>query len=243
MLPVIQIGAVAIQTRGLVLLLAFWLSMTLVERLARQEGLDEDPLWNGAITGVVAGLIGARLAYAAQFSDLFLAEPLALFSLSFQSMAWGAGALVGALAAWFVLRRSGMPLWRVADLLAPALALFWALAAFSAFLSGDAYGRPAAGPWAISLWDAARHPVQLYEVAAGLAVMALLLYLRRRTPYPGWLARVGILALALTRLFVEGFRGDPEVIGDGIRLAQIAALAVALVALWSLRPAPKVERA
>ncbi len=35
--------------------------------------------------------------------------------------------------------------------------------------SGDAFGAPSSLPWAIELWGAARHPVQIYEaVAAGL---------------------------------------------------------------------------
>lgn len=234
MLPVINLGGVALQTRGLVLLLGVWLALWVTERFGRRHGLDGDVIWNFGLLVILAGLAGARLAFALQYLESYSREPLALFSLSLQSMAWAEGVVIGLGAGLLYLRRKQVALAQVADALAPAVALLWAMAGFGALLSGDAYGRLTTMPWGIVLWAGYRHPVQLYEVLAGGAVALVLAWAWPRAPYPGWVALVGAALLGVARLFVEGFRGDPAVLAGGLRVAQLWSLAVALLALWGL---------
>ncbi len=234
MLPVLNVGGLAFQTRGLVLLVGFALAIWIADDFARRRSLREDLMSNAGLVALLAGLLGARLAFALQHFESYWQQPAALFSLTVQGMAWPEGMLIAALAAYLYLQRQGAPLPDVADALVPALAAFWAMAALSAFLSGDAYGQPTTIPWAVYLWGTFRHPVQLYELMAGGVILLALSALWPRAPYPGWISLVGLALLGAARLLVEGFRGDPAVLTGGVRVAQLWALALTLLALWLL---------
>jgi prolipoprotein diacylglyceryltransferase len=121
-----------------------------------------------------------------------------------------------------------------ADAMAPGLALMQAIAALGAFLTGEAYGSPSSLPWAVQIWGAARHPVQLYEAAVALGVLGVLWYVRMRKPYAGFVFGLCVLLMAMGRLFVEAFRGNPAVLAGGFRTTQVISFGVAVVALAAL---------
>jgi phosphatidylglycerol---prolipoprotein diacylglyceryl transferase len=233
MMPVLNIGGLAIQSRGLLLVLAMALSLWVAERFARQGSVREELVSTAGITGLLVALVAARLVYALQHLSSYLRDPAALFSLAPQALAWPEGLLLGLLAAVVYLHRQQVAPAPAADAFVPALAAFWLVAGLGAFLSGDAYGQPTTLPWGVYLWGDYRHPVQLYETVAGALVLLLLARLVPRAPYPGWLALVGIALLGAARLFVEGFRADAALLA-GLRVAQLWSLALVLLSLWVL---------
>lgn len=234
MYPVLNLGGAALQLRGLLLLLGFWAALAVAEHFARRRGIDGDIVWNAGLLGLGGAIVGARLAYVAQNLALYRDAPLAVLSLSLQSLAWTEGLLVGALIAYIYLQRTALPLADLLDAAAPGVALFAAAAAVGALLSGDAYGTRSTLPWAIFLWNDLRHPVQGYEALAALGALGLLAWWWPRAPYPGWVALVGTALLAAGRLVIERFRADPATVAGGVRVAQLWALALLLVALWAL---------
>lgn len=234
MLPVLNIAGLALQARGVVLLIGFWLALSIGERFARRRRPDGDVIWNAGSIALGAGFLGARLAYAAQNPGAYARHPLALLALSIQSMAWTEGALIGVVAVVAYLRSRRVALADAADVLMPAAAMLWAVAGLSALFSGDAYGRATTMPWSVVLWNEYRHPVQLYELFAGAAILLVLALLWDRAPYRGWIALLGLALLGLARLLVEGFRGDPAVVAGGLRVTQLWALGLTLLAIWGL---------
>ena len=71
----------------------------------------------------------------------------------------------------------------ILDVLAPAACVFGMGLALSDLLSGNNFGTPTTLPWAINLWGALRHPVQMYEfIALGVVLMALVWVDRRNWP-------------------------------------------------------------
>lgn len=231
MLPVLRVGPVALQTRGLVLLLAFWLGLHITDRAARRLGLDADDFWNAGFMALLAGLGGARLLYALRLWDVYAESPRLLFSPNIRDMDWHAGALIGAVVFVVWLKRMRVPLARAADAVIIGAAVAWALAGFSAFLSGDAFGTPTQLPWGVVLWGVKRHPVQLYESVAGLAIAGLLWHWLPTRRFDGWLALVGLALLATARLFIETFRATESVLPGGIRAVQFGAWLVLLATL------------
>jgi prolipoprotein diacylglyceryltransferase len=98
--------------------------------------------------------------------------------------------------------------------------------------SGTAFGRPTNLPWGIDLWNATRHPTQIYELLAALVIFGLLWF--RKTN--GLAGSDLLLFAALTagaHLFLEAFRGDSILIFDGLRLAQVVAWMVLAVSLFA----------
>ena len=142
-----------------------------------------------------------------------------------------------AVAGWYVYRHR-LPLVKVLDAIAPGVLVGIAIADVAALLTGRNAGLPAPQgvPWAVSLWGVPRHPVQIYEALAALAVAALALWMIARGSRPGAAALVALCGYGLSRWLLEPFRA-PEasvtVLG-GLRLAQVVGLAVALIALWGL---------
>ena len=108
----------------------------------------------------------------------------------------------------------------------------------AALLTGRNAGAPAALPWAVSLWGVPRHPVQLYEALAALAVAGLALWMIARGSRPGSAALVALCGYGLSRWLLEPFRA-PEasvtVLG-GLRLAQVVGLALAVDRAVGTRP-------
>lgn len=231
MLPVLNVGPVALQTRGLVLLAAFWFGLYVTDRAARRLNLDPDDFWNAGFMALLVGIFSARAAYAIRFWNVYAHSPRLLVSPNIRDMDWRVGALVGALVFGVWLMHMRVPLRRAADALVVGGAVAWALAGLSAFLSGDAFGTPTHLPWGVVLWGVKRHPVQLYESVAGVAIAAMLWAWLPRRRFDGWLALVGVALLAGARMLIETFRATQTVLPGGFRAVQFAAWLILLAAL------------
>lgn len=234
MLPILNLGGLALPMREVVIVVSFWLALDLLERLAFRQGLDQSVFANFGLWSIIASLLGARFAYAASYVESFMRQPFGLLSLSTQSMAWTEGAVIGLLVGLFYLYRKQIALPAALDILMPVLALLWAMFGLATFFSGDGYGTTTSLPWGIYLWEEVRHPVQLYQVLAGAMIMLILIRALPQAPYTGWNALIGLTLLGMSIIFIEGFRGNPALTSDGLRISQLWALAITMMALWRL---------
>jgi phosphatidylglycerol:prolipoprotein diacylglycerol transferase len=101
------------------------------------------------------------------------------------------------------------------DIAAPAFALYWFFARLGCFSGGCCYGRPAEGLWWAVTFPAGHsyagipiHPTQLYEAFGMLAILALLLGLRKVPAFEGALIWVFLATYGLLRFVIEFYRGD-----------------------------------
>ena len=186
------------------------------------------------LLGLVVGIVGARLWYALRFIEVYLENPLSLFSLNPSTLASGEGLLTGLLAAWIYGQRKGLPLWSTLDTLAPGLAVFGIAVGFSHLSSGDAFGAPTSLPWAIELWGEVRHPSQIYEILLAALIFFILWRARTWELFPGFTIFSWVAMTATARLFLEAFRGDSVIILGSLRSAQVISLAILLGAMWGL---------
>ena len=91
MLPVIQIGPLAVQTAGLVLVVGFWLAVELAGREARRLGLEPGVIQNAGLYAVLSGIVAARLAYVVQHWPIYRENLLGIVSLNPQTLTPAAG--------------------------------------------------------------------------------------------------------------------------------------------------------
>jgi prolipoprotein diacylglyceryl transferase len=234
MLPILQIGPLAIQLPGLLLLVGVWLATLLVDREAPRFDLRADRLNNMVFISLIAGILGARLGYALRFIDIYLKEPLSLFSLNPSTLAQTEGLVVGLIVALIYGQRQKLPLWRSLDALVPSLALFTIFRGLSHLSSGDAFGAPSSVPWSIELWGSSRHPSQLYEILAGIVIFLAVQGLKRTMPFGGFLFFTWVIMLSASTLFLEAFRGDSVIILGSIRSAQVLNLLILLASFIGL---------
>jgi prolipoprotein diacylglyceryl transferase len=235
MFPILQIGPLAIQLPGLLILLGVWFGIVAIEREADRLRLDRNGLSNLVFYSLIAGVLGARLGYALRYLEIYLRDPGGLFALNANTMAPIDGVLVGVLVVIVYAQRREFQLWPTLDALTPGLSVFVIGLACAHISSGDAFGSVTSLPWGIELWGAVRHPTQMVELIAALALFAALWRWRRRAPFPGYNTLTWLALYAVTRLILEGLRGDSILIIGGIRSTQVISLGVALAALVSLR--------
>ena len=235
MFPVLQIGSLAIAVPGLALLIGVWVALELAEREAARLTLNPDAVYRLAFGALVAGLIGARLAYVARYLSVYASDPLGIFSLNAATLAPAEGALIGVTAASVYGARRQLPLRATLDALAPALAALAVAVAVAHAASGDAFGAPAQLPWSVFLWGAYRHPSQVYELIAALAVLGLGRRVRALGLFPGFNFLLVVALSAAARIFLEAFRGDSLLIIGGWRAAQVVGLMVLAACLAAMR--------
>ena len=235
MFPFIRLGPFLLQLPGLALLVGIWIGSSLAEKEAARLKLNVAAVYNLIFFGLVAGIVGARLAYAARYLSAYLANPLGLLALTPATLSPNAGLVTGlAVAALFGWRKK-LPLRPTLDALAPGLAAFMVALGVAHLMSGDAFGAPAQLPWSIYLWDDYRHPSQIYETIAALVVFAAAWKRPLGQPGDGINFLLVVALSAAARVWLEAFRGDSVIWPGGFRAAQVVGVVVLAAALWLMK--------
>ncbi len=234
MLPILQIGPLAIRLPGLLLIVGLWLAMMVVEREASRREIQGSLLINLIFIALLAGLIGARLGHALHHLNAYVQNPLALISLNPEALAPLEGVVAAGLAAWVYAQRKGLPLRSTLDALTPGFSVFSVFVGIAHLSSGDAFGAPTELPWAIELWGARRHPSQIYEILAAALILLLVWRSRRWPMFSGFLFLEWLAATALGRLILEVFRGDSLIVLGSLRAAQLTSALILLVSLGAM---------
>jgi phosphatidylglycerol---prolipoprotein diacylglyceryl transferase len=141
---------------GMMLFLAFLLCTWVAGRRAESEGIRWDTIQDLAIWLFLGGLLGARVTYLLQkdpwpstFMDFLMSLP----------RIWEGGiilygSVLGAMASyalgyWLVFRKEGIPTLKLADVIAPSMALGLCLGRIGCFLNGCCYGQVACADCAV----------------------------------------------------------------------------------------------
>ncbi|MCF8042376.1 MAG: prolipoprotein diacylglyceryl transferase [Desulfarculaceae bacterium] len=240
----LRLGPLTIHTYGLMLALGVVLGLLVLRWNARRLGLDPDAVQSEALWLVLAGLAGARLAF-------FLLEPgplwpgLKQFFFIWQGgLVFYGGVIAAGTVAWWRAHRRGWALPTLADLLAPSLALGQALGRVGCFFSGDSYGKPWDGPWAVVFRDphslapkgVPLHPTQLYIASSLLVIFGVLTWLVPRRRFAGQIVLLYGLLHGVARVLIEPLRGDwrGETIVAGLTPTGLFALGLATLCLLGL---------
>ncbi len=242
MFPYLRIGPFLLQLPGLALLLGVWIGISLAEKQALARRMDASAVYNMIFAALVAGVVGARLGYAAQYASIYLDTPLQLFALNPQTLSLPYGLLSAALAAALYGYRQKLPLLPALDVLGVGGAALGVFIGVAHLLSGDAFGSPANLPWAVYLWDEYRHPAQVYEILLALGVLALTLRQSRRNRPAGEVFLLAAAGSAAARLFLEAFRGDSPLTPGGFRIPQLVSLLI-VAAAWTVWPMLSARKA
>ena len=230
--------------RHLILLIAaLWLGLYLSEKRVGRHGISRDALNNIVFYSILGYIVGGRVLFVLANLSAFTQSPLSILSVNVDLFD-----PVGALITLFLVgliygQRQKLPLWSTLDALTPLFAVLAIGLSLSHLAAGTAFGSPTDLPWGIELWNAIRHPTQIYELIAALLIFGFMWFRKTDTQIGSdflWLAAL----TASSHLFLEAFRGDSILIFGGIRLAQLIAwlvLAIALFASESIRPVGKVD--
>ena len=233
----LEIGPLTVYSYGVLLAAAYLLALFYAVRRATAMGLDGDRVLDLGIYIIISALVGAKLLLLIVDFDYFRAQPAELWTLARSGGVFYGGLVVAFLVALWYVRRHHLPVWPIADAIAPGIALGHVVGRFGCLLAGCCYGKPTSLPWGITFSDTfaasnvgtplhvALHPTQLYDGGAELLILLFLLFTekwwRKRSGFTFW---VYILLYAVSRYVVEVFRGDPRGMTLGFSTSQFISL-------------------
>ena len=234
----IRLGTLEIHTYGVLVATGFLTGILTAQRRARQAGFVPDQISDLGVWLIVAAMLGAKLFHIVFFWNDFYEGWQATGWASLRAGFVFYGGFLGAAAGlWAYARRQQLPIWQLADFLAPSVALGHAFGRLGCFFEGCCYGKACHLPWAIHLPNhpSAVHPTQLYEAAGNLVIFAGLSRFYPRRCFAGQVCWLYVLTYGALRFGVEFFRGDYEVhyLG-GLTIAQVIAGGLMLSALAGL---------
>ena len=241
MQPEINLFGLSIQTFGICLGLSFLAAGWLVARRLKELDRNVDFAYEMVFAALIGGIVGAKLWYLAENGG-----PL----LSGTGLTFYGGLFGGALAVLAWAKHRGELDSMLPDIVAPSLALAYAIGRIGCQLAGDGdYGKDWDGPWAMAYpngtvpIDTPVHPTPVYEVIAMLAFTWLLWRLRDRYR-PGTLIAIYVVGSGLERFLVEFVRRNSEV-ALGLTQPQLIAVAMMLAgSAWLVaRRGPLTTRA
>lgn len=223
--------------RHLILMLAaLWIGLSLAEKRARRHGIAAEALANIVYYSAVGYVLGGRMLFILANLPSFTQSPLNIFSIN-PDLFDPSGASVTAVVVGFIYgRRQNLALWSALDALTPLFATLAIGISLMHLAAGTAFGSPTNLPWGIDLWNAMRHPSQIYALVAAVIIFAWI-WFRKTESAPGSEFLLFAALTAGSHLFLEAFRGDSTLILGGVRQGQVFAwiiLALALIASESI---------
>lgn len=245
---VYQLGPLLVTGFGIAMLLTFVIAQIVATAELRRRGREDVvPVMSDlTVAAVIGGLAGAKLYYVVLTGNSIFQRGGFVF--------WGglAGGIVSVIA---VIRWKKLSIASLADPSAIALAAAYAVGRTGCWAVGDDYGRPWTGPLAVSFPNGSppstvRHllndfgvrslagrppdelvsvyPTQLFEVALGLVMFAVLWRLRRHRHREGWLFGLYCVLAGAERFVIEFFRAKDDRFLGALTLAQAIGIAFML---------------
>ena len=212
----------------ILLFIATWIGLTVAEKRTERYGISKDDLNNITYYALIAFIIGGRLSFVLQNIQSFIKSPLGIISINpdiFDPL----GALAVAFIVAFIYgQRRGLLLWNTLDALTPYFAILAIGIGLSHLAAGTAFGKETDLAWGIDLWNATRHPTQIYETLASLLIFGLV-WFQKQNPRSGILFLTYAALTSASALFIQAFRGDSTLIFNGLRQEQVIAWVVLAV--------------
>ncbi len=237
------IGGFTVYTYGLMLALAFFIGILLAYFRAKKVGLPPMIIIDTGIVVLIGSVVGAKLFYVIGHLPEYIENPGRLVDVLRAGGVFQGGLIVAVILSVAYLYWKKQPVWLVADVAAPSIAIGQAIGRIGCFCAGCCYGKPvdqAELPWAVNFPPDAiapsgvfRHPTQLYEMLLMIVVFVLLVLLWRVRKFDGQVFWAYVILYSVVRGgIVEWFRGDhgPVLLGlSGQQLISVFTLIVGIV--------------
>lgn len=249
-----HIGPLPVHWYGILIAVAFIAGLMTATRRGLRDGLSPDAVADLGPWLIVGSIVGARAWHVVSYwREEYAGKPFSeIFMVQHGGLVFYGG-LVGALLTGILYaRRKHLPIWKLADCLAPSVALGSVFGRLGCLMNGCCYGRACSLPWAIhfpsdhATYPQGVHPTEIYDALLNLGFYFFLAWLYRRKKFDGQIFAIYLAGYALLRSFVELFRGDylpRQYLAGWLTPAQVASIGMLLAALalfWVLprRAAP-----
>ena len=230
MYPILfKIGSVTIYSYGMMVAIAFLISVYLASRSIVGVG-DNEKIMDLGLVLLISGIIGARLLYVLIEAEYYRANPLEIVMIWKGGLIFYGGFIVAFVCSWVFLKRNKMPILRTCDHIIPYLALGQAIGRIGCFLNGCCFGKPTNLPWGVifpagsiagNAYPAIHiHPTQLYSAYTNFLIFAILLLFRNWKKLDGQILYLYFILYSVSRFLIEFLRADNPQILLGLTISQ-----------------------
>lgn len=243
-----SIGSKPIYWYALIILTGFLLGLLFVYKTCEKRGVNRDSIWDIALIGLVAGIIGARIYYVIFALDEFnsFAD---IFKIWNGGIAIYGGIIGAAISSYIYCRIKKLDTPNVFDVCAPGLLIGQAIGRFGNFVNAEVYGGETSSIFGMSINGASPvHPLFLYESAWNIIGFIIILIFRDKKKCDGQVFCFYIFWYSLGRLFLEGMRNTsyilyviPNVLGISQLVAALLIIASASVFVYLQLKQPKSD--
>jgi phosphatidylglycerol---prolipoprotein diacylglyceryl transferase len=209
-------GGLPIRWYGVMMASAFLVGLWTATRRARSVNVAGETIADVTMWLMAGSIIGARLVYVTTYwNQEFANQPFSeLFMVQHGGLVYYGGLIGATIAGIGYLAWKRLPVWKIADILAPSIALGSVFGRIGCLLNGCCYGRPCDLPWAIHFpadhetHGAGVHPTQIYDALLNLILYLALAWWFRRRKFDGQIFALYFIGYAICRSIAEIFRGD-----------------------------------
>jgi len=239
---------------GVMMALAFLAGLWTATRRARLVNVSGDIIADVTLWLMVGSIVGARFVYVTTYwKQEFADQPFReVFMIQHGGLVYYGGLIGASVAGIIYLAWKKFPVWKIADILAPSIALGSIFGRIGCLLNGCCYGRACDLPWAIHFpadhetHGAAVHPTEIYDALLNLVLYVFLAWLFRRKKFDGQIIATYLIIYAVFRSIAESFRGDypTDHVHAGLTSAQLVSVpifvtGIILAVILTRRPAAK----
>jgi len=241
-----HLGSFPVHSYGVMIALAFLAGLWTAMRRARREKISGDTIGDVTLWLMLGGIVGARAVYVATYwQDQFAGGKFSeIFAIWNGGLVYYGGLIGATLAGMIYVGWKRLPLWKIADVLAPSIALGSVFGRIGCLLNGCCYGRACAEPWAITFPEGHEthpagmpalpvHPTEIYDALLNFALYLFLAWLIRRKKFDGQIFATYLILYAVCRSIVEYFRGDypADHNHNGLTSAQLVSIPIFIAGL------------
>jgi prolipoprotein diacylglyceryl transferase len=214
-----HLGPMQIRYYGLLWATGLVLCYIMFQRFFKEENLSEELLDRLTLYVVLGTIIGARLGHCLFYEPAYyLSNPIDILKIWEGGLA-SHGCAIGIVASLFLFKKYGksnLSMWWLLDRIGIVVAITGALVRIGNLMNSEIYGTVTSLPWGFVFTREGetlpKHPTQLYEALAYLALFGLLcfLYYKKHVQRkPGVLFGIFLIILFLARFLIE-FIKNPQ---------------------------------
>ena len=239
----IEIGGFTIKFYALCILTGIILAFITGIRESKKFGMNPDDIFNGAVWGVILGIIGARIYYVIFEWNTYRNSPGEIFAIWNGGLAIHGGIIVAFVYALLYCRKKKMNILAVLDFVAIGLLIGQICGRWGNFFNQEAHGGETTLEFLHSLPipefivkqmcidGTYYHPTFLYESLWNFVCLAVVLILRRtRTIRLGDITGIYLIWYGIGRFWIEGMRTDSLMVGN-IKQNQLISIVLIVVGI------------
>jgi phosphatidylglycerol:prolipoprotein diacylglycerol transferase len=211
-----NLGTFPVRWYGLMMAAAFLAGLWTATRRARLANVPSETITDVTMWLMVGSIVGARIVYVTTYwKQEFAGGPFSeVFMIQHGGLVYYGGLIGASVASIAYMHWKKLPVWKIADIVAPSIALGSVLGRVGCLLNGCCYGRACDLPWAIHFpaghetHGVGVHPTEIYDALLNLLLYLGLAWLFRRRKFDGQIFALYLIGYAVCRSIVECFRGD-----------------------------------